>query len=101
MKKYLTTFFLLNKNFLGAGVRVTDLHGHVWIIATCWDCVVAGYQPKSVVFVVRVTLIDDWESWAAQLHQVSPETWAFMLRAYDMIQKAFRNEAMYHTQVKE
>jgi hypothetical protein len=33
---------------------------------------------------------------------IFPETWALMLRdLYDMIQKAFGNEAMGHTPVKE
>ena len=106
IKKFPTIlFFLVNKKALGVGnggPMTLDLHVHAWILASCLDCSIAGNYPK--LLVVRVGCVTSimtqkfeqriFVKFCHKLGHSSSET-------YDMIQKAFGNEAMGYTQVKE
>jgi hypothetical protein len=98
-------FFLLNKKVLGAGsgVRVIlDLCAYVWIIASCSDCLVTGYQPKSVVvLIVHVTLMMTEKVEQRNCIKFCQKLGHSCSETCDMIQKAFGNEAVNHMQVKD
>ena len=90
-------FFLWNREAFGAGsgaLVTLDLRSHAWIFAFRWECSVAGSQKNlcTCVACVALTMTKKGEhriciKCCQKLGQLCSET-------YDMIQKAFGNEAV-------